>query len=178
MQVVAGQGVQRGPRLHQRQQRRQQRDHQQAAQQRQAAGQQQALAQHLAQRAAVAAATGLGGETGGAHAQEAEGPHQQAVQAAADRHRGKLVGVRQVADHRAVDQRHQWHRQVGEDHRPGQRPHPALGWTMLPGVAQAAHSARSVLQKMVEAAGLSCTPKRSTRVAVITDASRPTTRRR
>ncbi|MNY24323.1 hypothetical protein D3C86_1580300 [compost metagenome] len=144
MQVVAGQGVQLGARLHQRQQRRQQRHHQQAAQQRQSAGQQQTLAQQLAQRPAVAAPAGLGGEAGGAHAQEAEGPYQQAVQAAAHRNGAELVGVRQVADHRAVDQRHQRHRQVGEDHRPGQRPHPALGWTMLPGVAQAAHGARSL----------------------------------
>ncbi len=73
-------------------------------QQRETQGQQQPLQEDLAQGAAVVATSGLGGEARRAHAQESHHPHQQRIQATADRHCAQLVRVRQMADHAAVHQ--------------------------------------------------------------------------
>jgi len=140
VEILAAQRIERRRGLHQAEGEFAEGQRQQAQQQGEDRGEQQALQQHLAQRGAVGAAAGLGSEAGGAHAQEAEGPGQQGEQAAADRHRAELVGVRQVADHRAVDQGHQRRAEVGENHRRGQRPDPAPGRRVAPGRGQRARA--------------------------------------
>ncbi|MNF67412.1 hypothetical protein D3C84_492250 [compost metagenome] len=139
LQVTAGQRIELRRGLHQAQRRRAERQRQQDQQHGQQRAEQQALQQHLAQCAAVLPAGGLGGEAGGAHAQETHGPGQQGVQATADRHCRQLLGMRQMTDHRAVDQGHQRHRQVGQNHRRSQRPDPFVGGRVLPGCEQCGH---------------------------------------
>ncbi len=136
MQKIPGQAVELGRRVHQPQRQPAEGYRQGAKHQCQQCREQQALHQHLAQRTAVTAATGLGCETGGAHAQKAEHADDQDVQAAAHRHGAQLMGMGQVADHRGIDQRHQWHGQVGEDHRRRQRPDLAVGWRVAPGITK------------------------------------------
>ena len=139
VEIVAGQVVQFRGGLHQLQRGALERHAERAQQQGEAEGQQQPLQQYLAQRAAIVAASGLGGETGRAHAQEAHHPHQQRVQAAANRHRAQLVSVRQMADHAAVHQRHQRHGQVRQDHRRRQSPHLLMRGRVAPGGKHAGH---------------------------------------
>ncbi len=105
---------------------------QQADQHRETNRQQQPLHQHLAQRRAVATAGGLGGEAGRPHAQEAHQADHEGEQRGAHRHGAQLVGVGEVADDRAVDQRHQRHGDVGQDHRRGQRPDLVVGRAVAP----------------------------------------------
>ena len=140
VEELPGQRIQFGGRSHQRQRRAGQGHRQQAEQQCQAEGQQQALAENPPQRSAILAPGRLGGETGGAHAQETEHADQQGIEPATDGHGTQLVGVRQVADHRAVDQGDQRHGNVGEDHRRGKRPDAAVGRRMPPGFEQGIHS--------------------------------------
>ena len=105
---------------------------QQADQHREGDRQQQPLHQHLAQRRAIATAGGLGGETGGAHAQEAHQADHEGEQRGAHGHGTQLMGVGEVADDRAVDQRHQRHGDVGQDHRRSQRPDLVVGRAVAP----------------------------------------------
>ncbi|MOA14374.1 hypothetical protein D3C78_1344720 [compost metagenome] len=139
MEELSGQGVQLRRWLHQAQRQRCQRYGDQAQQQGEPQRQQQTLAENPAQRATVGTPGSLGGETGGAHAQETEHADQQGIQAAADRHRAELVGMRQMADDRAVYQRHQRHGNIGKNHRRGQRPDLPMGRAVPPGVAQRVH---------------------------------------
>ncbi|CRQ23459.1 hypothetical protein PAERUG_P47_London_12_VIM_2_12_12_00019 [Pseudomonas aeruginosa] len=139
MEEGAGLAGQFRRRLHQLQGPAAQGQGQRAEQQGQEQRHAQALGEDQAQRAAIVAAGGLGGEAGGAHAQEAEHADHQGVQAAAHGYRAELVGVRQVADHRAVHQVYQGNGNVRQNHRPGQRPDPVVGRGVAPGIAQQAH---------------------------------------
>ena len=109
MEEVAGQLIELWGRLHPLQGQMAQRNAHSAQHHRQAQRQQQALQQDLPQRRTIVAPGGLGGEPGGAHAQEAHGPRQEGIQAGADGHGAQLMGVGQVADDHAVDQGHQRH---------------------------------------------------------------------
>ncbi|MNF63823.1 hypothetical protein D3C84_455360 [compost metagenome] len=140
VEELAGHLVQLRRGRHQRQGEVAEGDRQQAQQQRQQHGQPQALQQHLAQRATIGAPGGLGGKTGSAHAQETEHADHQGVEGAAHRHRAQLVGMGQVADHRAVHQRHHGHGNVREDHGRGQCPDLPVGRGMPPGVEQRTHA--------------------------------------
>ncbi|MNO93157.1 hypothetical protein D3C76_847490 [compost metagenome] len=113
---------------------------QQADQHGEADCQQQPLHQHLAQRCTVATAGGLGGEAGGAHAQEAHQADHEREQCRPHRHCAQLVSMGQVADDRAVDQGHQRHGDVGQDHRRGQAPHFAMGQAVAPVGGQRGHA--------------------------------------
>ena len=121
-----------GAGLHRLQCQLAERQGQQANQQGEADRQQQPLDQHLAQRCAVTSAGGLGGETGGAHAQEPHQADHEGEQRGAHGHGAQLVGVGEVADDRAVDQSHQGYGDVGQDHRRGQRPDLAVGGAVAP----------------------------------------------
>ncbi|MNG77405.1 hypothetical protein D3C79_359530 [compost metagenome] len=112
---------------------------QQADQQGEADCQQKPLYQHLAQRCTVATAGGLSSETGGAHAQEAHQADHEGEQGGAHGHGAQLVGVREMTDDRAVDQRHQRYRDVGQDHRRGQRPDLAVGGAVAPVGSELGH---------------------------------------
>lgn len=101
--------IQRRRRLHEMQRDAAKRHAQTAQHDSKSHRQQKPLQQNLPQRRTIAASGGLCGKPGGAHAQKPHGPGQQGVQAGADRHRTQLMGVGQVTDDGAVDQRHQWH---------------------------------------------------------------------
>ena len=107
---------------------------------RQSHGQQQALQQNLPQRRAISAPGGLGGKPGGAHAQKAHGPGEKGIQAGPDRDGAELMGVGQVADDRAVDQRHQRHGNVRKNHGRSERPDPAMGRAVAPVGDQVGHA--------------------------------------
>jgi len=132
VEELAGQLIEFGGGLHPFQGQVAQRDAHCTEQHRQAQRQQQTLQQDLPQRRAIVAPGGLGGETGGAHAQKPHGPGQEGIQAAPDRHGAQLVGVGQVADDHAVDQGHQRYRDVRQDHRRGQGPDAAVGGAVAP----------------------------------------------
>ncbi|MNH23226.1 hypothetical protein D3C79_831150 [compost metagenome] len=114
-------------------------ERQQAQQQRKQQRQQQALYQHLTQRRAVGTPSSLGGKAGGAHAQKAHYPGQKGVQAGTDGDCAKLVSMGQMADHGAIDQRHQRHGNIREDHRRSQCPDLTVGRAVAPVSEQSGH---------------------------------------
>ncbi|MNH20521.1 hypothetical protein D3C79_802960 [compost metagenome] len=127
----------------------------QAQQQREQQRQQQTLHQHLAQGCAVGTPGRLGGKPGGAHAQKTHDPGQEGVQAGTHGDRTQLVGMRQVTDHRTIDQRHQGYGNIRENHRRGQCPDLAVGRAVAPvgqqsghvGSRQAGHCSRSARRR-------------------------------
>ncbi|MNQ87365.1 hypothetical protein D3C85_1025840 [compost metagenome] len=129
-----------GRRLHQAQRGMTEGDRQQPQQDRKQQRQQQALQQDLAQPGSIVTSGRLCGETCRTHTQKTHGPGQQAVQAGTHCHRTQLVGMGQMADHRAVDQRHQGHGNIRKDHRRGQRPDPPMGGAVAPVVKQLGHA--------------------------------------
>ena len=74
----------------------------------------------------VVGTVGLGGESGGAHAQEVAAEIERVEDEGTDRDRAEKVRLRQVADDGGVDRAQQGDRQVGNDHRPGQAPDTAV----------------------------------------------------
>ncbi|MNE37031.1 hypothetical protein D3C80_1308690 [compost metagenome] len=130
-----------------------------------AQGQQQPLHQHLAQRCAVAAAGSLGRKTGRAHAQKAHQADHEGEQGGAHRHCAQLMGMGQVANDGAVDQRHQRYRDIGEDHRCGQAPDLAVGRAVAPVGGEGAHRCPRAmgqrLQAIVYRPGNQCARTRS-----------------
>ncbi|MNV80083.1 hypothetical protein D3C71_1736640 [compost metagenome] len=132
MEEILGGLLQRPAGLHRLQRQLAEGQCQQADDQRERDSQQQPLHQHLAQRRAIATAGGLGGEAGGAHAQEAHQADHEREQCRPHRHCAQLVSMGQVADDRAVDQGHQRHGDVGQDHRRGQGPDLVVGGAVLP----------------------------------------------
>ncbi|MNV20500.1 hypothetical protein D3C71_1114010 [compost metagenome] len=140
VEKFAGHLVQFRRRLHELQRDPAQRHAHCAEHNRQAHGQQQALQQNLPQRRAIATPGGLSREPGGAHAQKAHGPGQKGVQAGPDRDGTELMGMGQVTDDGAVDQRHQRYGNVRENHRRRQRPDPTMGRTVAPVGNQVGHA--------------------------------------
>ena len=74
----------------------------------------------------VARAKRLGGEAGGAHAQEAQHPIQGVHDGRADGHGAQVAGIGQLPHDRGVHRAHQGNGQIGQDHWPGQRPDAAV----------------------------------------------------
>jgi hypothetical protein len=107
---------------------------------RQPEGQQQTLQQNLPQGRAITAPGGLGGKPGGAHAQKAHGPGQKGIQTGPDRDGAELMGMGQVPDDGAVNQRHQRYGNVRENHRRRQCPDPTMGRAVAPVGNQVGHA--------------------------------------
>jgi hypothetical protein len=75
-----------------------------------------------AQLGGIGATESLRGEPGGAHAQEAEHEIENVERKRAERHRPKVMGLGQMADHRRVDDAEQRHGEIGQNQRPGESP--------------------------------------------------------
>ena len=98
--------------------------------------------QQCAQPRSIARAERLRGESGGPHAQEAESPEQQVEHHGAQRDRAGRFGPRQSTDDRGIDDAHQRHRQVRENHRQRDPQHRCVA--VARSVQRAAHGTEGV----------------------------------
>ena len=106
----------------------------------QRAGQQQGAGQGRAHLVGIAGTGRLRRQAGGAHAQEAEAPEQVIEHQRADRDRADIVRRGQVTDHRRIDHADQWHGDVRQYDRPGQRPDAAVHGRKVGGGVLLAHA--------------------------------------